>query len=195
MLTISWSAAGWSPLSLTMTALVGLLAGYYWVWSRSRFVRLINALPGPKPLPLLGNILQLANFSLDDDAWRKRRRMLNPAFSFQILNGFIGTFNDLSLDCVAKLEEMLEAVQHKEMDLVPIIHEHIFVKRFMHQPWLRSDFIFKLSPLYRLEKRCISNTRSLIDKVIQNRHEQQKKNGQSLVFNNNEKEEDEYNRP
>ncbi|EFX88344.1 hypothetical protein DAPPUDRAFT_311475 [Daphnia pulex] len=73
--------------------------------------------------------------------------------------------------------------------------EHVYTQRSFHQPWLRSDFIFKLSPLYRLEKRCISNTRSLIDKVIQNRHEQQKKNGQSLVFNNNEKEEDEYNRP
>ncbi len=47
------------------TALAGLLGGYYWVWSRSRFVRLIDALPGPNPLPLLGNILHLANFSLD----------------------------------------------------------------------------------------------------------------------------------
>ncbi len=65
MLSISWSAAGWSPLSLIMTALAGLLAGYYWVWTRSRFVRLIDALPGPKPLPLLGNLLHFANFSLD----------------------------------------------------------------------------------------------------------------------------------
>jgi hypothetical protein len=48
-----------------VTALAGMLAGYYWVWSRSRFVRLIDALPGPKPLPLLGNILHFANFSLD----------------------------------------------------------------------------------------------------------------------------------
>lgn len=48
-----------------MTALVGLLVGYYWMWSRSRFVRLVDALPGPKPLPVLGNILHLANFSLD----------------------------------------------------------------------------------------------------------------------------------
>ncbi|XP_046636786.1 cytochrome P450 4c3-like [Daphnia pulicaria] len=284
MLSISWSAAGWSPLSLIMTALAGLLAGYYWVWTRSRFVRLIDALPGPKPLPLLGNLLHFANFSLDDvkyepicriwisfypavfmahsklfesvlsnpklinrphdyeylfhgeslalftdDAWRKRRRMLNPAFSFQILNRFIGTFNDLSLDCVAKLEEMLETEQHKEIDVFPIMSkltldilsetsmgrkswseeettnffqcierlEHVFMQRCFYQPWLRSDFIFKLSPLYRLEKQCISITSSLIDKVIQNRLELQKKNGQceSLVSNNNNEEEDEYSRP
>ncbi|XP_046636785.1 cytochrome P450 4c3-like [Daphnia pulicaria] len=284
MWDISWSAS-WSSSSLAMTtALAGLLGGYYWVWSRSRFVRLIDALPGPKPLPLLGNILHLANFSLDDvkyepiyriwisyypavfmahselfepilsnpklisrpheyeylfhgeslvlftdDAWRERRRMLNPAFSIQILNGFIGTFNDFSIDCAAKLEEMVVNVQDQEMDLFPIMSklaldilsetsmgrktwseeetinyvqgldglEHVYTQRSFHQPWLRSDFIFKLSPLYRLEKRCISITRSLIDKVIQNRRELQKKNGQgeSLVSNNNNEEEDEYSRP
>jgi hypothetical protein len=65
MWDISWSA-GWSSSSLAMTtALAGLLGGYYWVWTRSRFVRLIDALPGPKPLPMLGNILHFANFSLD----------------------------------------------------------------------------------------------------------------------------------
>ena len=47
--------------------------------------------------------------------------MLNPAFHFQNLNEFIGTFNDLSLDCAAKLEQMLEAVQHKEIDVLPIM--------------------------------------------------------------------------
>lgn len=36
-----------------------LLAVYYLLWSRSRFVRLTNALPGPNALPLLGNILEL----------------------------------------------------------------------------------------------------------------------------------------
>jgi hypothetical protein len=49
--------------------------------------------------------------------------MLNPAFSFQILNGFIGTFNELSLDCVAKLEEMLETVQDQEFDVFPIMYK------------------------------------------------------------------------
>jgi cytochrome P450 family 4 len=47
--------------------------------------------------------------------------MLNPAFHFQILNEFIGTFNDLSLDCAAELEQMLEAAQHKEIDVFPIM--------------------------------------------------------------------------
>ncbi len=31
----------------------------YWRWSRSPFVRSINALPGPKTLPFLGNFVDL----------------------------------------------------------------------------------------------------------------------------------------
>jgi ABC-type dipeptide/oligopeptide/nickel transport system permease subunit len=46
-----------------MTTLVGLLAGYYGVWSRSRFVRLIDALPGPKPLPVLGNVIDILKYT------------------------------------------------------------------------------------------------------------------------------------
>ncbi|KAK4025899.1 hypothetical protein OUZ56_014936 [Daphnia magna] len=32
---------------------------YYWKWSQSRTVKLMNAIPGRKPLPLLGNLLHL----------------------------------------------------------------------------------------------------------------------------------------
>lgn len=49
--------------SATTTSLWLLLAVipvlYYWAWSRSHFVRLVNALPGPKYVPLLGNVLDL----------------------------------------------------------------------------------------------------------------------------------------
>ncbi|XP_057367472.1 cytochrome P450 4c3-like [Daphnia carinata] len=33
---------------------------WYCIWLRSRFVRLVNALPGPKQFPLLGNLLELS---------------------------------------------------------------------------------------------------------------------------------------
>jgi cytochrome P450 family 4 len=55
MLSITW--IGWTPFITSILA--GLLVAYYWIWSRSRFVRLINAVPGPDCLPILGNILAL----------------------------------------------------------------------------------------------------------------------------------------
>lgn len=36
-----------------------MIVVYYVVWSQSRFVRLINAIPGPDAMPILGNILEL----------------------------------------------------------------------------------------------------------------------------------------
>ncbi|XP_057365312.1 cytochrome P450 4C1-like [Daphnia carinata] len=55
---------GWNPSFLSML-LVFLVTVLYWMWSRSRFVRLVNALPGPKALPLLGNVFEL-NISNDE---------------------------------------------------------------------------------------------------------------------------------
>jgi hypothetical protein len=55
MLNIMW--VGWSPLIASLPA--GLLVVYYWVWSRSRFIRLINTVPGPDCFPILVNILSL----------------------------------------------------------------------------------------------------------------------------------------
>ncbi|XP_046450545.1 cytochrome P450 4g15-like isoform X2 [Daphnia pulex] len=176
-----------SNIPIAMTALAGLIGGYYWVWSRSRFVRLIDALPGPNPLPLLGNLLHLLKFSPDEmllgmnhrhpiykmwisrffpvvfiahpelckpilssnkyvtrpreylfafsenslpiltgKPWKKRRRMLNPAFHLQNLNGFVDIFNDLSLDCVAKIELIILGTASsssgcQEIDVHPIM--------------------------------------------------------------------------
>ena len=39
--------------------LIATLLIYWFAWSRSRFVRLINRLPGPRGIPLLGNALQI----------------------------------------------------------------------------------------------------------------------------------------
>jgi hypothetical protein len=67
-----------------MTALAGLLGGYYWVWSRTRFVRLIDALPGPKTLPLLGNILELVKYTSDSNKISKLIQLTCLLFAFLI---------------------------------------------------------------------------------------------------------------
>jgi cytochrome P450 family 4 len=56
MLIITW--IGW--ILFIASLLSGLVVVYYWVWSKSRFVCLVNAIPGTNnALPFLGNILEL----------------------------------------------------------------------------------------------------------------------------------------
>ncbi|XP_046632812.1 cytochrome P450 4c3-like [Daphnia pulicaria] len=65
MLGFTW--IGLTPLIGSLLA--GFLAIYYWTWSKSRFVRLVDTIPGPKTLPLLGNILEL---NVDHDELLRR---------------------------------------------------------------------------------------------------------------------------
>ncbi|EFX88345.1 hypothetical protein DAPPUDRAFT_311474 [Daphnia pulex] len=287
MLDISWSAWKWNPSSLlAMTALVGLLAGYYCVWSRSRFVRLIDALPGPKTLPLLGNILDLLKYSTDrrlcvdwikqngyifrtwigyfpvvhvshhellepilsnqnnitktdeykfslpenclgvltGDEWRHRRRLLTPAFHYKILDGFMDSINEKSFASTAKMEEILGTAGSQEINIFPIMvkltfdvlcetfmgknawneedtntsyaenvegMEHIFMERAVRKPWLRIDWIYKLTPLYRKQKQYSSSFNTFHDKVIRERREFHRRNAEKYaaisqpVLNNN----------
>ena len=43
--------------------------------------------------------------------------------------------------------------------------EHIFRQRLIHKPWLRIDWIFKLSSLYRKQKQVLSDANASVDKV------------------------------
>lgn len=50
-----------SQLLLGSIFILIYLASCYWRWTRSRFVRLIDVLPGRKGLPVLGNLLDFAH--------------------------------------------------------------------------------------------------------------------------------------
>ena len=49
----------YSPIVKLLSFLLVVAITYYWTWTRSRTVRLVNALPGPPTLTLLGNFLQM----------------------------------------------------------------------------------------------------------------------------------------
>ena len=52
---LQWIGFNWS--TWLVLAAAGLV--YYALWCNSRFVRLIDAIPGPRGLPVLGSILDL----------------------------------------------------------------------------------------------------------------------------------------
>jgi hypothetical protein len=49
----------WGSLVFKWLLLVAIPVVYYNLWSRSTFVQLVNAIPGPRPIPFLGNVLDL----------------------------------------------------------------------------------------------------------------------------------------
>ncbi len=53
--------------------------------------------------------------------WKNRRRLLTPAFHFQILNSFVDVFNEKSFDCARELERIIESQDGSEFDIFPII--------------------------------------------------------------------------
>ena len=51
------------------------------------------------------------------------RRLLTPAFHFQILNSFVDVFNKKSWDCAKELERIIDSQNGSEFDIFPIITE------------------------------------------------------------------------
>jgi len=69
--------------------------------------------------PWLGNCMFLTTGS----EWKSRRHLLTPAFHFQILSNFFGTFNEQSRVLVDDLKNVMREELSKEIDLVPYITE------------------------------------------------------------------------
>ncbi len=69
---------------------VVFIASFYWRWSRSRFVRLVNVLPGPRTLPLIGNALEFIHLDKEGSYYRKditkKKKVIIFVLIFRTLN-------------------------------------------------------------------------------------------------------------
>ncbi|KAJ9599645.1 hypothetical protein L9F63_026503, partial [Diploptera punctata] len=162
-----------------------------------RMVNMVKTYPGPKPLPVIGNVLELGT-NTKGQKWKSHRRLITPTFHFKILEQFVDVFNsNISIlisklkDCVNKdefniypyvtlyaLDNICEtamgvsvnAQKDSESEYVKAIRslcELIMNRSF--RPWYHIDYIFNLSPLGRLQKRCLSILHNTTRNVVESR--------------------------
>uniref|UniRef100_A0A336LZX9 CSON009395 protein n=1 Tax=Culicoides sonorensis TaxID=179676 RepID=A0A336LZX9_CULSO len=144
--------------------------------------------------PWLGNGIVLAS----GERWHKMRKLLTPAFHFQILERFIPIYQDQGKIFLRKIRELNE---NESINIVPWFHSFAldvimessigvklgaqsdptskFVKankdlldkialRFYY-PLYRFNFIWKLSSHYKRVSNCISYINEIVSKVINER--------------------------
>ncbi|XP_054706468.1 uncharacterized protein LOC129216283 [Uloborus diversus] len=164
--------------------------------------------------PWLGTGLLTSN----DDKWKRRRKMLTPAFHFNILKDFLPVFNKQSKILV----EVFKQNEQKEyLDLVPfitkcsfdIICESILGEEVHSQtkesspylksvgeltrltfirnqfPWLWPDFLFKMSPEGRRFAKNNKVVQEFTEKIIR------QKKAEKLKFRNYNENKSAINRP
>merc|ERR1712071_606672 len=261
-------SSDWIILAAAFVSLISLIALLQWIYRKtSPFHTAVNRIPGPIPLPIVGNSFDLLGgfdhiletmqikwpekygeiyrvfigstchicitspellekiltsnsilekgvdynylrYLLGDglilstgDKWKQRRRLITPAFHFQILENFLPFFNQQSAILCDQIENrMVEA--KTEMDLFPLFirctldiicgaamgtivnaqtqdteYLHASIRNLeimverMQKPWLSSDFFFSLTPLGREQNSLLKITNGFVDNVISQRRQ------------------------
>ncbi|GIX83786.1 cytochrome P450 4V2 [Caerostris extrusa] len=135
-----------------------------------------------------------------DEKWRRRRKMLTPAFHFNILKDFLPVFNKQSKILT---DVMKEFTNQEFVDVVPlitscsldIICESILGKEMhtqtepttpyvkavvsltnsvfkrMQSPWVWNDFLFRISPFGRRFERDLATAHNFTKQVISEKKE------------------------
>ncbi|KAJ2949961.1 hypothetical protein O0L34_g11284 [Tuta absoluta] len=134
------------------------------------------------------------------EKWKQRRKLLTPAFHFEILKSFCSTFNEQA----ERFLQLIDKETEEEcIDITPLISRttlnvmcetsmgtsvhskdsestiekyfnalfifgNIIQKRIV-TVWLHFDWVHKLLPLARTEKKLVADMHALTNKVIQDR--------------------------
>ncbi|XP_043274305.1 cytochrome P450 4C1-like [Venturia canescens] len=137
--------------------------------------------------------------------WQKRRKILTPAFHFNVLREFVNVFDEEGRRMVRDLKNAGE----KEHDLLPLVTKytlnticetamgtslegmtkfHTKYRNAVHEmgnyllhrllrPWLHPPSIFNLSPTGRKQKKALEIIHAFSNKIIRERQEYHKESG------------------
>ncbi|XP_043470023.1 uncharacterized protein LOC122503517 [Leptopilina heterotoma] len=135
--------------------------------------------------------------------WQHRRKMLTPAFHFNILQDF----TDIFVENAQKLVESLKSKEGVTKDIVPLFKIHTLKiicetamgiqldkvgdeKQYANairelgsilfyrtpKPWFHIDWIFSLSPKGQIQKKCLKTLHDFTTKIIEERRKYLKSN-------------------
>ncbi|XP_039306246.1 cytochrome P450 4C1 isoform X2 [Solenopsis invicta] len=170
--------------------------------------RLINKIPGPPGYPIIGNLFNLLESR--GSKWHLRRKILTPAFHFNILQQFVEILIEEGESMTRSLKNAGGTITK---DLVPFISEYTLnaicetamgtslqemgsfqqeYRKAVHRmgellfyrgtrPWLKYDWIFSLTSKGREQKKLLKILHGFTEKVIAKRKDYHKRtNGQHL---------------
>ncbi|XP_063238475.1 cytochrome P450 4C1-like isoform X2 [Bacillus rossius redtenbacheri] len=165
---------------------------------RAKLRRLIDKLPGPRALPLVGTTHHILGTPRNSQKWHSHRKMITPAFHLSILDSFIEVFAD---NCAILVDKLARRAGGSGFDIFPYITRctlDIICETAMGVPifaqedtdseygrmvndvieltvyrrdrlWLHPDFIFYNTPAGRRYKKSLGITKGFTKKVIQER--------------------------
>ncbi|XP_048770376.2 cytochrome P450 4F2-like isoform X2 [Ostrea edulis] len=128
-------------------------------------------------LPWLGDGLLLSG----GRKWERNRRLLTPAFHFDILRPYVQIYNDVASVFLEKFQNACDSKQSIEIySLVSLATLDTMLRcslsyhgrvQEMGSPWLYPDFIYGLTPSGRENKKLTNYVHQFADKIIQSRRE------------------------
>ncbi|XP_026323035.1 cytochrome P450 4C1-like isoform X2 [Hyposmocoma kahamanoa] len=145
----------------------------------------------------------------DVPTWKYHRKLLNPAFSQQVLDGFLGVFNSQARRLVADLEDIEEEFDHwphlalngleticlTSLGMEVNTHEdkrlnkqffhaleemfHIIMER-VTKVWLYNDRVYSWTRLKKREDKLLEVLHNMSNKILQKRKQELKDNNNIL---------------
>ncbi|KAK5646201.1 hypothetical protein RI129_004665 [Pyrocoelia pectoralis] len=127
--------------------------------------RYISKIPGPPSWLLVGNTFQFLGSS--GDKWHTRRKMLTPAFHFNIIQQFFKCFVDHSEQLVERLQEECTKPYTDIPPLVTQMGQLLSVR--IGRPWLFLNCIYQFTAIKKEQNLLINTLHKFSKSVIENR--------------------------
>ncbi|XP_066253888.1 cytochrome P450 4g1-like isoform X2 [Euwallacea similis] len=202
-----------NPFVSILLGIILILTIYHFWFQSLRYVKMAKNIPGPKPIPILGNALEVLGLGPEGERWKSHRKMLAPTFHSSILKTFIPIFNRNFNTLLKKLDKIkhvtFDVFEYTTSTTVDILLETAmgvkakddnvglkYAKAIMdmcyivHQRhynlWLRISFFFRWTKMAKEQTKLLNIIQSLTRRVLKSKKEDYVKRvekGEHSIYN------------